>query len=139
MRQLLWIGIFFIFSCQGKPEAHLQFIEGYWEIVQVEKEGKIIKSFSINPDIDYFKINNNESGFRKKLKPRFDGSFETSRDTLKFDIEISENKLCLAYKIDILTLREHVEKASANRLIISNTEGFKYTYKPYEPLDPNNE
>lgn len=139
MKQLLWISILLIFSCQNKPDAHLQFIEGYWEIVQVEKEGQIIKSFSINPDIDYFKIFDKKNGFRKKLKPRFDGSFETSKDTLKFDVEISENKLYLIYNNDLLTLREHVEKANANRLIISNTEGFKYTYKPYEPLDLNNE
>lgn len=137
MKQLLFVTIFFILGCQSDPEQKLKHLEGYWEIVQVEQNDRTIKSFKINPDIDYFKVYNNQSGFRKKLKPRFDGSFETSRDTLKFDIEILDNKLYLTYRNDILTLKEQVIEASSNKLIINNLAGFIYTYKPYVSLELN--
>ena len=76
-------------------------------------------------------------GIRKKLKPRFDGNFETSKDALNFKIEVLDNNVYLIYSNALLTLKEQVEKVTKNELILTNSEGFKYTYKPYEPLQIN--
>jgi len=138
MKPLLLFIVLGLMSCQSNPSEIIRNIDGYWEIEQVKKNGDVVKSFKINPNIDHFTINNNRtSGQRKKLTPRFDGSFETSQDVLHFKIEILENDVFLIYSNAILTLKERVELATEKQLILTNSEGFKYTYKPYEPLQLN--
>lgn len=137
MRFVLMMLLIGLFGCQPDNRDKIANLTGYWEIKQVEKNGQVIKSFNINSDIDYFTTNNFSEGSRKKLKPRFDGGFETSKDVLNFRIEILDNDVYLVYSIDSSTLKECVEKATKDQLILSNSMGFKYTYKPYEPLQIN--
>jgi hypothetical protein len=110
-------------------------VEGYWEIEQVKKEGKIIKIFKVNSGIDYFKINADRTGFRKKLKPNFQGTFETSEDVLNFKLKLENNTILLEYTDNDTTYSEEIVSASATALVLANTEGFEYHYKPYEPLN----
>ena len=57
-----------IYSCQTEVTNYIPFIEGYWEIVSVTKDYKKIKEFKISGTIDYFKINPDLSGYRKKVQ-----------------------------------------------------------------------
>ena len=43
------------------------------------KDQKKVKEFKISGSIDYFKVNEDLSGYRKKVTPRFDGAFEMSQ------------------------------------------------------------
>ena len=110
-----------IYSCQTDVNNYIPFIEGYWEIVSVTKEYKKIKEFKISGTIDYFKINDDLSGYRKKVTPRFDGSIEAQ-------------KLWINYLVNGVTYSEEITRANESSLIIANSDGFIYTYKPYEPL-----
>ena len=124
-----------IMSCKTDPAQYLSFVEGYWEIDQVHKNGAKIKAFKISTGIDYFKINLDRSGFRKKLKPNFQGTFETSDDVLNFEIKTEHNSLFLIYNDNATTYSEEIISASTTALVLANTEGFVYTYKPYKPLN----
>lgn len=137
MKRFVLVLFWSLMACESNPMENIKHLQGYWEIVKVEKNGQTIKSFNINPDIDYFIISDFSKGIRKKLKPRFDGNFETSKDALNFKIEVLDNNVYLIYSNALLTLKEQVEKVTKNELILTNSEGFKYTYKPYEPLQIN--
>jgi hypothetical protein len=135
MKNLICLSLLMLISCKTDTTQYLNFVEGYWEIEQVKKEGKIIKTFKVNSGIDYFKINADRTGFRKKLKPNFQGTFETSEDVLNFKLKLENNTILLEYTDNDTTYSEEIVSASATALVLANTEGFEYHYKPYEPLN----
>ena len=53
-------------SCEKSNK--LNYLNGYWEITSVKKNGSKIKNYPFSGTIDYFELNKNLSeGFRKKL------------------------------------------------------------------------
>ena len=123
-----------LYSCQSDVINYIPYVEGYWEIVSATKDQKKIKDFKISGTIDYFKINDNLSGYRKKVTPRFDGAFEISQDQSNFKLSIEDHQLRINYNNNGIAYKEQIMRANETSLIISNSNGFSYTYKPYEPL-----
>jgi len=121
-------------SCKSDVTTYIPFIEGYWEIVSVTKDQKKVKEFKMSGSIDYFKVNEDLSGYRKKVTPRFDGAFEMSQHQSEFTLSIDESQLWIQYDNNAVSYREKIIRANESSLIISNSDGFIYTYKPYEPL-----
>ena len=123
-----------LYSCQSDVINYIPYVEGYWEIVSATKDQKKIKDFKISGTIDYFKINDNLSGYRKKVTPRFDGAFEISQDQSNFKLSIEDHQLRINYNNNGIVYKEQIMRANETSLIISNSNGFSYNYKPYEPL-----
>ena len=135
MKQLLaLLLIISLNSCRSDVTTYIPFIEGYWEIVSVTKDQNKIKEFKISGSIDYFKVNENLSGYRKKVTPRFDGAFEMSQHQSEFTLSVDKDQLWIQYDNNAVFFREEIIWANESSLIISNNDGFIYTYKPYEPL-----
>lgn len=128
--------IFFIVlnSCKSEVSTYIPFIEGYWEIVSVTKNQKEVKTYKMSGTVDYFKVNSDLSGYRKKVVPRVDGAFEMSQHKSEFTLSIEGDDLWITYTNNDVIYREKITRANNFSLILSNTDGFVYTYKPYEPL-----
>jgi|TARA_B110000967_G_scaffold199465_1_gene233895 hypothetical protein len=131
---ILILLISLLYNCQSDVTNYIPFVEGYWEIVSATKDQKKIKDFKISGSIDYFKINDDLSGYRKKVTPRFDGAFEISQDQSNFELSVEDHQLWIIYNSNGITYKEEITSASEASLIISNSDGFIYSYKPYEPL-----
>ena len=123
-----------LYSCQSDVINYIPYVEGYWEIVSATKDQKKIKDFKISGTIDYFKINDNLSGYRKKVTPRFDGAFEISQDQSNFKLSIEDHQLWINYNSNGVVYKEQILRANEASLIISNSNGFCYYYKTYDPL-----
>ena len=123
-----------LFGCNGNPESYIQHIEGYWEIADVSKNGKSVKSYTINTSVDYFKVNDDLTGYRKKVAPSLDGKFTVTQHESPFILKLENNELLIFYTVNNVTFKETIDWASENELIITNADGFKYTYKPFEQL-----
>tara|TARA_B100000768_G_scaffold180463_1_gene200484 strand:+ start:32680 stop:33096 length:417 start_codon:yes stop_codon:yes gene_type:complete len=135
VKQLIALSFFILLSsCKSDVSTYIPFIEGYWEIVSVSKDQKKVKEFKMSGSIDYFKVNSDVSGYRKKVTPRFDGAFEMSQHESEFTISIRDNRLWIDYANNEVTYSEEIIRANSASLILSNSDGFIYTYKPYEPL-----
>ncbi|MDC1539960.1 hypothetical protein N8480_04770 [Flavobacteriaceae bacterium] len=135
MKRLIALLIFTTLnSCQSDVSSYIPFVEGYWEIVSVTKDQKKIKDYKISGSIDYFKVNPDLSGYRKKMTPRFDGAFEISQHESNFTLSVKDHHLWLNYTNNGVSFREEIIRANNSSLVISNADGFLYTYKPYEPL-----
>lgn len=135
MKQLIALSFFILLSsCKSNVSTYIPFIEGYWEIVSVSKDQKKVKEFKMSGSIDYFKVNSDVSGYRKKVTPRFDGAFEMSQHESEFTISTRDNRLWIDYANNEVTYSEEIIRANSASLILSNSDGFIYTYKPYEPL-----
>ena len=138
MKKVLFLTTLFFFGCKPQPIDYIEFINGYWEIENVYKNGKLLKEFQISQEIDYFRINNDLSGFRKKLKPNFNGSYTTSKDQLNFKLEIKFNKrLTIVYEDNNTIFVEEITKVNKTNLSIRNDKGMVYNYKAYKPLELN--
>jgi hypothetical protein len=138
VKKVLFLTTLFFFGCKPHPVDYIEFINGYWEIENVYKNGKLLKEFKISQEIDYFRINNDLSGFRKKLKPNFNGSYTTSKDQLNFKLEIKFNKrLIIVYEDNNTIFVEEITKVNKTNLSIKNDKGMVYNYKPYKPLELN--
>jgi hypothetical protein len=135
VKQLIALSFFILLSsCKSDVSTYIPFIEGYWEIVSVSKDQKKVKEFKMSGSIDYFKVNSDVSGYRKKVTPRFDGAFEMSQHESEFTISTRDNRLWIDYANNEVTYSEEIIRANSASLILSNSDGFIYTYKPYEPL-----
>ena len=134
MRPLIVVCFTLFLGCNSDPNKQIQNIEGYWEIESVYKGDEQIKTFKISPVIDYFTINTDFKGFRKKLKPNFNGTFKTSKDVLNFQIEIKNNALFLNYIDNAVKFSEEILLAEKERLVLKNSRGLIYNYKAYKPL-----
>jgi hypothetical protein len=138
VKKVLLLTTLFFFGCKPHPVDYIELINGYWEIENVYKNGKLLKEFKISQEIDYFRINSDLSGFRKKLKPNFNGSYTTSKDQLNFKLEIKFNKrLIIVYEDNNTTFVEEITKVNKTNLSIKNDKGMVYNYKPYKPLELN--
>lgn len=89
MKQFLTLSFFILLiSCKSEVSTYIPFVEGYWEIVNVSKDQKKVKDYKISGSVDYFKVNADLSGYRKKVTPRFDGTFEISKHISEFTLSI---------------------------------------------------
>ncbi|MGB4743173.1 MAG: lipocalin family protein [Flavobacteriaceae bacterium] len=135
MRQLLTLSFFILLiCCKSEVSTFIPFVEGYWEIVNVTKDQKKVKDYKMSGSVDYFKVNADLSGYRKKVTPRFDGTFEISQHISEFTLSIKDNHLWIIYTNNNVTYSEEIVRANNSSLILSNSDEFIYTYKPYEPL-----
>jgi hypothetical protein len=136
-RLLLFLAILTTYSCKENPEKFIPHLNGYWEIEKVILASGDVHDYKYNPLVDYFKLTDSLKGFRKKLKPLPDGTFEDSKDTEEFNIKIEEDSLNIYYKTKFSHWKETILLASENQLKIINANKNIYVYKPYKPINTN--
>ena len=118
------------YSCNETKNLH--YLNGYWEISSVMIEGKEIKNYPFSGTIDYFILDEKNKGFRKKVKPKIDGSFEINMHEIKFEIEMKKKDIYLVYGKG-KNFVESVIKLDSTKMILKNMDGFVYEYKRYLP------
>jgi len=136
-RRILFLVILTIVlvSCSTNKEEFVNYIHGYWEITMVKKNNAIIKEYSLNALVDYFELNDDLTGYRKKVAPTFDGTFNITKHVIPFKLKFENDSLNIYYTYNETATKETIIKASTTELIITNSEGFKYTYRPYKKFD----
>ena len=130
------LGIFTLLtnSCK-KVSKDTNLLEGYWEIETVTLPDGNSKKYSFNQNVDYFKLENDTSGYRKKVQPLLDGSFLTSNDAERFNLTRDNEKIYIHYKNNLSEWTETIIKLNKDRMLIINENNLKYFYKKFEPID----
>ncbi|GAB5399742.1 MAG: hypothetical protein Aureis2KO_13270 [Aureisphaera sp.] len=139
MRSGILISMLFIvcLSCKRQaPEDHIPNLQGYWEIEQVILSDGSVRNFEINTLIDYIEVQG-DSGARKKLAPKLDGSFRTTKVSEKFYLKTDADSLRLHYKTPFSEWTETVLKSGDSLLQVRNEDGKIYTYKRFKPINLN--
>lgn len=129
MKRLI-ILFFFIISCD--KQINLDLINGYWEIVSVSKNNKFIKEYPFSNAVDFFIIDSLNNGYRKKIKPKINGSFEITLHEIPISIKNSNNFYEIKYYSTGNQYTETISKLDQNRLVIKNSEGIIFSYKRFE-------
>lgn len=123
-------------ACTSVSKEKLAILNGYWEIERVEFPNGGQKEYKMNTTIDFIKVNGLK-GYRKKMKPRFDGNYETSDDAEYFVITDEKDTYVLSYKNDLSAWKETLMAISEDNFSIQNEDGILYHYKRFEPIKIN--
>jgi len=131
----LFVSLFFI-SCQQKikPEDIAK-INGYWEIEKVVFDQGKDKEYGINESYDYFQIDKNNVGFRKKVMPQLDGTFIVNDTYENIKIRFKEDKAFIDYTTPYAKWSEELIAVSDKELVMKNEEKKEYHYKKAQPLN----
>ncbi len=134
-KSFIFILTFVFISCSDTiTKEDLKHINGYWEITKVLFPDGKKKEYKVSPSIDFFELKD-VSGYRKKVNPKFNGSFETSDDAELFEISQEEELFQIIYKNNLATWQETILFVNKERLILLNNEGVQYHYKRFEPIN----
>ena len=132
---ILLVCLTFLVSCTKQiTKEDLQLINGYWEISTVTIDGET-RELPTSLKTDFFYIDNNLKGFRKKLTPRFDGKFQKNNDQESLSIIFVKEKPFIVYETKFNTWKEEIISISENQLQLLNNEGKLYTYKPFKLIE----
>tara|TARA_B100002019_G_scaffold170745_1_gene147603 strand:+ start:609 stop:1019 length:411 start_codon:yes stop_codon:yes gene_type:complete len=129
MKRLI-ILLFFIISCN--KQINIDLINGYWEIVSVSKNNEFVKEYPFSNAVDFFIIDSLNNGYRKKIKPKINGSFEITLHEIPISIKNSNNFYEIKYYSTGNQYVETISKLDQNRLVIKNSEGIIFSYKRFE-------
>lgn len=130
----LFTTILFV-SCQSKVTSEsLKSLKGYWEIERVVfKEGPD-KAYTANENFDYFELKG-QQGFRKKVKPNLDGTFETNDISEKFKINDKDGRFFIQFTTDYDQWTEEIVVLNEKELVLKNKEDKEYHYKKAQPIN----
>ena len=59
-----------LYSCQTNRIENLEDLNGYWEIEKVIFPDGNSKEYTFSQSIDYFMLENDSTGYRKKMQPQ---------------------------------------------------------------------
>ena len=129
--------ILFFFIVSSNKQINIDLINGYWEIVSVSKNNEFIKEYPFSNAVDFFIIDSLNNGYRKKIKPKINGSFEITLHEIPISIKNSNNFYEIKYYSTGNQYTETISKLDQNRLVIKNSEGIIFSYKRFEKYFDN--
>lgn len=131
---LFFLGLFFLGCAESAiSKAELMYLNGYWEINNVVFSDGRQKDYGINPTIDFILLEGTQ-GYRKKMQPKFDGSYQTSNQTEAFEVIESQDYFVLTYKHDLDERQETLIQLDSLSFTVRDQEGVQYMYKRFQPI-----
>nr|WP_298793735.1 hypothetical protein [uncultured Allomuricauda sp.] len=134
----LFGGLILLSACKKGPisEENLQYLNGYWEISEVVFSDGTKKSYTVNPTVDFIQLENNE-GFRKKMQPKFDGTYKTSgdiHDAELLQVTRTDSDFILRYSNEFSDREEVLTHLDSISFSVMGDDGNLYTYKRFQPI-----
>ena len=125
---------FFFLGCTSNiSKEELYKLNGYWEIGQVVFPDGNTKQYKMNTSIDYIQLENLQ-GYRKKVQPKLNGTYETSDDAEVFLITEIGGSFYVNYKTELSEWSEKLVELDTDSFSVINQEGVRYEYKRFEPI-----
>ncbi len=136
MKRFFFFGIILtLAACQKKISTDdLPLLNGYWEIKQVGLPDGTLKEYTINTTVDYIEVKD-LSGFRKKVYPQLDGTFDTSNDVETFSLIQGPDGIEIHYKTEHSEWTEKLLALNDGSFTVTNAENKTYTYHRFQPIN----
>ena len=132
MKNLVTIVLFsfLLVGCKQQIQStDIPNINGYWEIEKVVFDEGEDKEYSANQNYDYFQIDKNNQGIRKKVAPQLDGTFLVDDSFEKVRIRFQDDKVYLDYATPYMKYTEEIIALTADELVVLNAQKTEYHYK----------
>lgn len=132
MKKSIYLLLFVsVWACNPRtPQEKIDNLNGYWAISKAEMADGQIKKYNFNALVDYFEIENNK-GFRKKVKPKLDGTFLVTDNLEKIIVKIENDSINLYYSTGMDEWKETLIASEENKIVLKNEEGMEYSYKRF--------
>jgi hypothetical protein len=136
MERAMVMGVFLLLvGCKNEvSQEDIALLNGYWEIDKVTMINGKTKSYTVSMTIDYIEIKK-LSGYRKKVYPKFDGTYDTSNDAEPFTIVSKDDKFEIHYENELSKWVEKIESIDEVSFTVINEEGVNYKYKRFIPIN----
>ncbi|WP_298488499.1 hypothetical protein [uncultured Maribacter sp.] len=123
-------------SCTSKiNKQDIKNLNGYWEIQKVTFKDGTSKEYKMSTTLDYIQVLDT-TGYRKKVQPKFNGTYETSNDAETFRITEENATFFLNYSSDEISKRkEKLITLNKNTFSVINEEEVMYTYKKFTSIN----
>ena len=122
-------------GCKQKiTSADVAKINGYWEIEKVVFKDGNEKKYGANESFDYFQIDKNNTGIRKKVMPQLDGSFLVNDTFENVKVRFADDWTFLDYSTPYMKWSEEIVALSDKELVVLNAEKKEYHYKKTGPI-----
>lgn len=135
LRRFAVYTLLFMTLAACKEDPLVNDLEGYWEIEQADLPGGNTKEYAISLTLDHYQLESDSSGYKTKVTPRLDGSFQTSGHQEYFRVEEKDGALLLHYQNSLTQYTEKVIRLKPEQLILINDRDMKYTYKRFKQLE----
>lgn len=124
------IAVLVMTGCKQKitPEDVAK-INGYWEIEKVVFDDGKEKKYDMNESFDYFRIDKNNTGIRKKVMPQLDGTFLVDDTFEKVKIRFADDQAFIDYSTPYMKWSEEVLLLTDSEFVVLNAEKKEYHYK----------
>lgn len=132
---ILYASLTLFLACGKNPENFIPHLNGYWEIEEVIMADGCKREYTYNDTVDFLSISDSLEGFRKKMKPSFNGTYTTSDDSEELKLIIENDSLHIYYTTPYANWKETVLDATDDKLLIINDQKIKYLYKRFEPIN----
>jgi len=132
MKNLVTIVLFsfLLVGCKQQIQStDIPNINGYWEIEKVVFDEGEDKEYSANQNYDYFQIDKNNQGIRKKVAPQLDGTFLVDDSFEKVRVRFQDDKAYLDYATPYMKYTEEIIALTADELVVLNAQKTEYHYK----------
>ncbi len=135
MKKLSSLLILLFFACNNElSKKDLEHLNGYWEIEKVVFPDGATKEYKSSKTVDYFEVKQLK-GFRKKVQPKLDGTYDTSNDAELFTIVEKEKGYQIAYKNKLSEWNETLVSLNKTSFSVVNETGVRYDYKRFVPIE----
>lgn len=132
MKNLIKVILFSVLlvSCKQQIQStDIPKINGYWEIEKVVFDKGEDKEYAANQNYDYFQIDKNNQGIRKKVSPQLDGTFLVDDTYEKVSVRFHDEKAFLDYATPYMKYTEEIVTLTTNELVVLNAQKKEYHYK----------
>ncbi len=124
-----------VLSCKNSiSESELGQLGGYWEIKEVKFPNGEIKTYGPSTTIDFIQVKE-QKGYRKKVQPQLNGTFNISKDAELFVLIKKEGHFFFSYENELSAWEEKLVRLETDTFAVVNSDTLTYTYRRYEPID----
>lgn len=113
------------------PQEKIDNLNGYWGISEAKMADGQVKDYTFNAVVDYIEIRENNKGFRKKVKPKLDGTYIVTDDIENIEIKIENDSINIYYTTEMDQWMETLISSEKDEIVLKNEYGNEYTYKRF--------
>jgi len=134
--RVLFVVIVLIFTgcSQNISRDDLRFLNGYWEIKEVKFPDGTKKEYKVNVMVDYIELEG-MNGLRKKVRPKFDGTFVASEDSENFKLIKKGKGFEMYYTNKLSDWTERLKSISEDSFTVSTMDNISYTYQRFHNIN----
>ena len=126
---VLLVAFLFIGCKQKITQDDVAKINGYWEIEKVVLEDGNEKKYGVNESFDYFQIDKNNAGIRKKVMPQLDGTFLVNDTFENVQIRFADGQTFIDYSTPYMKWSEEILALTDQEFVVLNAAKKEYHYK----------